>query len=193
MTSFRFVPFLLVWHLTFCGAATAKDPPDPWPDARFHFGAIAVSPVISMANLGIDTNVFASSEKPQRDFTVTVTPLATAIVRVGRARVTGQGAAVYQYFDKFVSERSLSTRGSAQIVAPFSWLQLTGGALTVNSRQREGAEITARVRRYQTAMNAGASVRLSGVLHLGVEAERTRYTFPKQEEFLGTNLRRVLE
>jgi hypothetical protein len=189
----RSVFLVMVWHLMFSAAAIAQDSTDPWRYAKFHVGPVALAPTISLANLGVDTNVFAAQENPQRDWTFTFVPATRAIVRMGNARLTGQVAVLYQYFNKFTSERSLNTRGSAQLDVPLNRVRLTAGSSTQNDRQRSGSEITARVRRYESKFNAGANVRVGGHVTLGVAGTRTQYTFPQREQFLGTNLRKGLE
>jgi hypothetical protein len=174
-----------------CAPASAQEP-DPWIEARFHLGPVALAPTISVASLGVDSNVLAAAENPERDWTFTATPGTMAIIRFGRARLTGQGEVSYQYFRRFAGERSLSTRGSAQLFLPLNRLQLTTGATTLKGRQRQGTEITSRVRRYETGFNAGVNMRIGGDGALGVVASRLRYSFPEDEQFLGTNLRRAL-
>ena len=112
---------------------------------------------------------------------------------MGDARLTGQFAAMYQYFKKFASERSLNTRESVQLDLPLNRIRLTAGSSTQNDRERSGSEITARVRRYVSKFNAGANLRVGGRVTLGVAGTRTQYKFPAQEQFLGTNLRKALE
>ncbi len=173
--------------------ARAQVSGDPWTEARFHFGVVALGPTISIVNVGIDTNVFASSENPQRDFTATFAPGTTAILRLGRARLSGQGNLTYQYFRTFESERSLNTSGSLRLFIPFNRLELTFGATAANSRQRQGSEITERVRRLETGANLEADLRLTGRSWVGVTANRRRYSFPDDAEFLGTNLSTALD
>lgn len=193
MTYFRCYAAALVASLVSCTAASAQGAPDPWADARFHLGPVALSPAISIANAGIDTNVFASAENPERDWTASFIPATTAVLRLGRGQLSAQGDVTYQYFRRFESERSLSSRGSLRLDVPLNRLELAFGGSAVNTRQRQGAEITSRVRRFENAVNLGANIRLAGQTRVGVIAGRTRYSFPEEAVFLETNLRRVLE
>jgi hypothetical protein len=183
----------LLAPLLLAAPARAQVSSDPWTGARFHFGVVALGPSISIANVGLDTNVFASSDNPQRDWTATFVPATTAILRLGRARLTGQGDLAYQYFHTFESERSLNTRGSLRLLVPFNRLELTVGATAMSSRQRQGSEITERVRRLETAANLEANVRLTGRSWVGVTANRRRYSFPDDAEFFDTNLSVALD
>jgi hypothetical protein len=183
----------IVVALVVCTAADAQEANDPWTDARFHLGPVALSPAISIANVGVDTNVFASADDRQRDWTATFIPATTAVLRLGRGQLSGQGDVTYQYFRRFESERSLSSRGTLRLDVPLNRLELAFGGSAVNTRQRQGAEITARVRRFENAVNVAANVRISGQSRVGIIAGRTRYSFPADAVFLDTNLQRVLE
>jgi hypothetical protein len=132
--------------------------------------------------------VFASADEPQSDWTASLVPGTSASIRLGRARLTGQGNITYQYFRKFASERSLNTRGSVRFLAPLNRLELAVGVTMANSRQRQGAEITSRVRRFENGFNLDANVRITGRSSLGVTAGRVRYTFPDDAVYLDTNL-----
>lgn len=152
-----------------------------------------MSPAVSLLNLGIDTNVFASAEDPQRDWTATFVPATTAILRLGRAQLSGQGDLTYQYFQRFETERSLSGRGSARLDLPFNRVEFAIGATGVNTRQRQGAEITARVRRFENSVNGVVNIRVGGQTRVGITGGRTRFSFPSDAVFLETSLQRVLE
>jgi hypothetical protein len=62
----------------------------------------------------------------------------------------------------------------------------------VNSRQRQGAEITSRVRRFESGANLGASVRITARSWVGVTARRLKYTFPDDAVFFDANLNTTL-
>ena len=193
MTVLRSCAAAVLATLVACTPVSAQDGNDPWADARFHLGPVALSPAVSVTNVGVDNNVFASADDVQRDWTASFIPATTAALRLGRARLTGQGDLTYQYFRKFESERSLSSRGVVRLDLPLNRLELAIGATAVNTRQRQGAEITARVRRFERAGTFAANIRIAGQTRVGILAGQTRYSFPEDTEFLGTNLQRVLE
>ena len=63
------VASLVLWPLVVLAQA-----PDPFVSARVHIGPFAVNPSISLANVGLDTNVFNEVVDPKKDFTATITP-----------------------------------------------------------------------------------------------------------------------
>ena len=193
MTFLRCGAFAVFVFFGVCTVARAQDASDEWADARFHLGPIALSPAVSILNLGVDTNVFASAEDPQRDWTATFIPATRAILRLGRAQLSGQGDLTYQYFQKFESERSLSSRGLFRLDVPLNRLEVAVGGAAVNTRQRQGAEITSRVRRFENSATFAANIRIGGQTRVGMLAGRNWFSFPTDAVFLDTNLRRVLE
>ena len=153
---------------------------------------VALGPSISIANVGIDTNVFASSENPQRDWTATFIPARRRFFD-WPCTADGAGKSDVSVFPH-VRERAIAqTRGSLRLLVPFNRLELTVGATGVSSGQRQGSEITERVRRLETGANLEANVRLTGRSWVGVTANRRRYSFPDDDVFLDTNLSTALD
>src|SRR5436305_9848265 len=67
-----------VWHAVAAGAQTLAAPVgadfDPRKDARAHAGGVYFTPTFRLENLGIDSNVFNTTDDPKSDFTATFTP-----------------------------------------------------------------------------------------------------------------------
>ena len=70
----------------------AQEPEIPIREMRARLGGLTVAPGIEFSG-GIDTNVFNVPEQPSRDFVWTVRPKAEAALTLGRAQLSGTGAA----------------------------------------------------------------------------------------------------
>ena len=79
---------LLAWiALAASGFAQAPLPTDPARNARIRFGPFFLQPTLSITDAGIDTNVFNSSDQPERDFTITIVPGVADRLRGGAGAV----------------------------------------------------------------------------------------------------------
>ena len=72
-------------------------------NAKIHFGPLAMTPTLSLTNLGVDTNVFnqPASEGPKKDFTMTVEPKTDLWLRFGRTWLTGNLTEDLVYYQKY--------------------------------------------------------------------------------------------
>ena len=69
------------------GATVRKKKP-----GRYQVGPIYFTPVLTLQNAGVDTNVFNSRTDPIRDLSIALSPSLMAAVPVGsRFRLTGSG------------------------------------------------------------------------------------------------------
>src|SRR5213593_4931260 len=102
--------FLIAMLSIIAPPALAQTTQDPWSQARVHIGPLALTPAISLTNVGIDTNVFNESADapPKRDFTMTVQPKTDAWLHVGRSLVSGNVTEDLVYYNTYVSERSVN-------------------------------------------------------------------------------------
>jgi len=184
--------FALLAHASLARGVHAQSSGDAWSSARFHAGPLALGPTIGVTS-GVDTNVLASPDDPQKDWTTTFGVATTAILRLGRATLTGQVGLSYLYFPEFESERSLSGSGSGRLLVPLNRVEFVVGVQTLNTADRQDSEITARVRQFDHALTLETSVRVSGKSWIGVTAGRRRNTFADDEVFLGADLSTSLD
>jgi hypothetical protein len=160
--------------------------------AKFRLGPLAVKPSVALTNLGIDTNVFNESDDPRRDVTASVEPRVETWLRLGRARLSSRSHGEFVYFQQYEGERSLNSDHQARLELLFNRIKPFAEASFLSSRQRPGYEIDARAQRQETGAKAGARIRLAGETWLELTAHRSRVSFDPEAEFLGTNLREVL-
>ncbi len=183
--------FGLVAVVASLSPAVASAQPGP-ETASIRIGALSLDPRISVSNVGVDTNVFASVDDPQRDVTATTSAGTDMWLRTKRGVLTISADAGYVYFQKFVSERSLSTNTRAKYeigfnrVRPFAWIA------TRDQKARPSEEITARVREFGTDFGAGSDLRLLSKSTVRVEWSRRTTGFDDDEVYNGTQLKTSL-
>ena len=165
----------------------------PGPEtASIRIGVLSLDPRIRVSNIGVDTNVFASVDNPERDVTATASAGTDIWLRTKRGVLTITADAGYVYFEKFVSERSLSsnTRARYEIgfnrVRPFAWVA------TRDQKGRPSEEITERVREFGTDYGAGSNLRLLSKSTMRVEWRRRTTGFDDDEVYNGTQLKTAL-
>lgn len=166
-------------------------PPDPAETAKMHLGPLAVTPALSLASLGVDTNVFNEWTDPKSDWTATVTPAADLWLRFGRARLSARASGSYVFFSQYSSERSLNTDDSARLEVPLTHVRPYIGVSYLNRRERPGYEIDSRVRREETGLRGGVDLPLTRKTTLGAGYRRTQTRYGAAESFRGTYLRDV--
>src|SRR4029453_1068884 len=127
--------------------ARAQDVPAPEDAARFRFGPIRFTPVLTITPVGVETNVFTEADNPKQDTSAAFGPRADYWIKLGRARVIGQTGGEYFYFREYDTQRSFGTVNRARVEVQFARLVPFVGGEYINTRQRPGYEIDARARR----------------------------------------------
>ena len=173
-------------------AAQARQPPDPSATARTRVGPLALTPSISLSNIGIDTNVFNNVEDPKQDFTVTLSPQTQFWLRLRRGRLGGTTQLSYVHYQTYASERAFNTRNEARLELPFNRITPYVSGAFINARERPGYEIDARARRRENTLTLGTDVRAGAKSSVGLALWRTKIRFDANEIFLGTYLSDVL-
>ena len=173
-------------------ASNAQQSDDPIENARFQFGPLGLTPSISLANLGIDSNVFNEFDNPRRDFTFTLAPQLNSWFRAGRSRLSAQTRADLIYFHTYSSERSVDGDIDARWQMPMNRLTPWVGGGYSEGRQRLGYEIDLRSRRVTNELALGVDARITRKTGIGFSARRMSYSFDADEFFRGTSLQEVL-
>jgi hypothetical protein len=172
--------------------ASAQTSPEGMPvKARFRIGRINLNPTIALTNAGMDDNVFntADANDPKSDFTMTVTPHADAWFQVGRAWVTSTIREDLVYYQAFADQRSVNQfyRGTAAL--PFNRLTVNVAADYLNTRDRPGFEIDARLRHTEVGVRGGVEYRAFGKTFVAATIERADVAYDTDSLYLGSNLR----
>ncbi len=174
------------------GRSWAQQSTDPAANAKVHIGPLALTPSVSLTNLGIDTNVFNTVDNPQRDFTVTLKPETLAWLHLGRGLLTANIGGGIVYFKKFASQRSIDTDDTVRLDLPLNRLRPYAIEAYKNARERPNAEIDARARYTTNSTTAGLDLRIFGQTSIGAYGRYDRVRYDQNELFFGTNLAQSL-
>jgi hypothetical protein len=174
-------------------SAAAQGIADQSATAPVRLGPLAVTPAISLQNVGIDSNVFNEHQNPKQDFTAVLRPQMTGWLHLGRALLSVEGQAEAVYFKKYVGERALNGAGTASLAVPLNRLGVFLGAGFSNTDQRSGFEIDTRARTTTVDVFAGGTVRLGGKTSFVARATRQRLRYDENAENLGTSLSNSLD
>jgi len=169
------------------------EPRDPFKTARFRFGPLGLNPTISISNVGIDGNVFNELENPKSDFTATVAPATAFFLRLGRGRLTGNANVGYVFFKEYANERGVSTDTSVRAELPLIHVRPYLAFSYLNTHERPGYEIDARVRHFERTATAGVDLPLTARTTIGVSGRKVRISYASDSVFLGTSLRDVFD
>lgn len=191
--SHRSLVFALVFVAGSLAATAQAQQPDPWEQARWRFGPLAMTPTFTIKNLGVDTNVFNQIAEPKQDFTLAAGPQADWWLRAGRARLHGSDSVEGVYFAKYPSQGGFNQRHQATFELPLNHLRPYVGASYLNTKDRPGYEIDARARHTESGLNAGSVVRLTSRASLDLRASRVDYRFVGDDVFLGSSLAKQLD
>lgn len=180
--------------LTMATSARAQ-PADPDPStARIHFGPLYLSPSLQLRELGIDTNVFNSTEDPKSDFTATVAPQIQALMAITRRLVIrGTGSAGLTYYATYANQRSLN--GSYDVRADLNLRRLTFFAMDglTNTRDRPSYEIDIRPRHTEHSTRAGINFKLHDKFSFDLSGRESQLRYDPTADVGGTNLAESLD
>ena len=178
---------VLLWPLSVSAQST-----DPFTSPRVHIGPFAVAPLISITNVGVDTNVFNELDNPKSDFTATITPAAGVGIRLGRARVDARLSGSYFFFAKYAEERSLGTNDRVRL--EFDLLHVTPWAETsfLWVRDRPTYEIDLRLRRTEKAVSGGVDFSVSKRTTLGFSLRRVHTDYVSGNTSVGSSVAEAL-
>jgi hypothetical protein len=155
----------------------AQNVPDPSETARFHLGALALTPRMGVRNLGLDTNIFNVGESAQRDMTATFTGGTDTWLRIGRAYLAGRTTMDWHYFRKASDQRSVNVTQEGRIdVDLLRFVPRAGGAF-VNSRQRPNDEFDIRVQQRNVMVFAGVMVPVGSRGRFDLEWRQQEYDY----------------
>jgi len=162
------------------------------PEARFHFGPLALQPRFKITNVGVDSNVLNSSTNPLQDFTATFVPELDHALPIRRAKLTGRTTVSFVYFQTMEEQRSIDLSQEERLTVQLSHVTPHADVAYINSDQRPNAEIDARVHRTQTSWGGGLSARLAPKVGIDVSGSQTQYAFA-DVNYQGVSLATVLD
>lgn len=160
-------------------------------DARIQKGPVALTPRLSLRDIGLDSNVLNSESEPQRDFTFTAGPALDAWMRVGRLWVSSTSTLEWLYFQRSRDQRAFNAEQITRLDLDLQHLIPHVEAGYSRSRRRQNLEIDAHVLRKDTSLSAGVELRLGARTALDFKAGRVESAFG-DEAFGGVALAQAL-
>lgn len=169
-------------------AAAAQQETDPSEAARFRLGPLHFTPSIALTNVGVDNNVFNDADNPRQDTVGALGPTVDLWLKAGPSRLSGKVSGQYLYFSKYGNQRAFNTTDEGKWTVPLAHLTPFLEAKYANTRDRPGYEIDSRARRRDDSLGVGTDIVFSSKTSLTLVAKRARFTFDRDETFLGQAL-----
>jgi Putative beta-barrel porin 2 len=169
---------------------TAAD--DPVAMAPFRLGVLGLDLRIGISQLGVDTNVFNTTNDAQSDLTFTLVPGAQVWLRTARGLFSFTGNLEFVYFSEFETERSVNGYSFGQYEYRFTRFRPYVSASWLDTQQRPGYEIDARARHYERDVHAGFDLRVASRATVRLDVRDLDYTFAGDEVFNGEVLKEDL-
>lgn len=161
---------------------------------RFRLGPLWLTPKILLKSAGNDNNVFNDAEQPVSDRSAVFQPSTEALLPLGkRARLIGQGAVGFNYFQRQSEERSTDLSGSLRgelDVGPLTFFAAAAGG---RHKQRFSVEVDQRLERTDSSFNAGADLRLTGRVRLTTAMTGGRFRYQSGVTVQGQDVKTSLD
>ncbi|HXG70790.1 MAG TPA: outer membrane beta-barrel protein [Gemmatimonadaceae bacterium] len=189
------LPAILLVPCFAAGQSTANSTvEDIRKDARGHLGPFYLTPGIQLKELGVDTNVFNSSDDPQSDFMFNVSPKLNVWLPIARrALLTTTVATDLVWYANYGSERSVDPQLTARADVFLHRLTVFAENAYLNTRQRQNFEIDLRSRHLENNFSAGAVYQLTPKFSLQAAGRRSIVEYDADAPlFFGTDLRESL-
>jgi putative beta-barrel porin BBP2 len=170
-----------------CLPAAAQGAQEPPPGTAV-FGPFWVTPTLMLKDAGVDNNVFNDATDPKSDFTFTLTPATSVVLRVRRLRTSFFIATDYVYFRKYTTERGMNVSSEARADLDLGAIQPYVSVSGASTRSRMNAEVDLRARHRDVTYGAGAAVRLTPTTRFVVNVKRLGTTFDPTAIFRGVSL-----
>jgi Putative beta-barrel porin 2 len=172
-------------------------PPPPDADnsiSRMRLGPLWVNPSIALSNAGVDTNVFNEPEDqhPKRDFTFAVMPQSDIWLRMGRTWLGGVVKEDLLWYQTYASERAANENYTFGWLAPLTRVSFAAEANLVDTRDRAGYEIEARLQHTDLLYDGSAELRALSKTYVGVRGSRRRVDYSGEATYDGQNVRNQL-
>lgn len=179
---------LCLWPVA--GRSQALQPdslPASQPGQPLSLGSVQLYPSLSIRDVGMDSNVYNSSQVIREDFTYTVAPRLLAEMPIGNGRLVGTGGAGFVFFRANKDQQSLngSATGLYEIRKGRVRPALEVG---INRSRQRGGDIDVRALGVSRNGRAAVEVGLSGITSFTAWASRDNTEFAPGQAFRGVDL-----
>lgn len=174
------------------GRAGAQTGDDPAAAARIHLGPLALSPALSILNVGLESNVFNEARNPRRDMTATLAPSVDVWLRGGRAQFTGRSRLDAILYKQYSDQSTVSSVNAGRLDVALNRFRPYVSAAFMRMKDRPDAIIDARVQRVEHATSAGMAVTVAPKTAASVYVERSAVSFADTGSAVAPILRQEL-
>ena len=167
---------------------------EPPNNAPFQAGPLVLAPVLRLANVGHDSNVFSRSkdQNPVGDVMATFSPSVDGWLRMAHARANGRSLFDVYYFKQLTDLRAVDSDNSGHIEVPINRVLAYATAALTSTTQRQNLEIDSLARRRNDAITVGMEVRVTAKLTGNLYSQRNRLRYDDNSLYLGTDLAQTL-
>jgi putative beta-barrel porin BBP2 len=182
---------------TFPPDTMPAQPPDragqPRPFGQLHVGGLRATPVFTLRDVGIDTNVFDTPTDAKADFTTTFAPGARVELDMGRIRIQTDGTLRLVYYATYEEARAVNPAANALgEIRLGKRIRVFGGGAYDDTQTRTGPDVAARVPRITRSAFAGVSYAISKKTAVDVGASQGSVAYADGARYLGVNVRDTL-
>lgn len=149
-----------------------------WNEAALGLGPLRLQPSLVLANAGMDSNVYYSTNEPIKDFTITAGPKVEAWLPIWRRLILfGSGSPQYVYYAKTAAERTWNYYYSGGAALSLRRLFVSLERRYADASQRWNSEVDLRPRREEKTWNGVFLLQTSRRTSLEFEMRRTEYAY----------------
>lgn len=175
--------------MTLCSARPGAQAPPVLPETRvIEAGPASLYPVLSLRDVGTDSNVYNDGTSPKEDFTYTFTSRLHAVVPIGGTRFVGTGAGDFIYFTTYSDQSTVNGSFSGRFDVVDARIRPFITTTLATHRERQGLEIDARARQTQTMVMFGSDFELTAITSLTGWVRRENIAWDHGEFYDGVSL-----
>jgi hypothetical protein len=168
--------------------AAQQDTPEQVPPGAIVYGPLTLAPSLVIKDMGVDDNVFNEAVDPKSDFTFTLSPKASATLRVRRVRLAYTTSIDYVYYDRYDTERGTNVASEVRADVDLGRLRPFAVFDGTNTRNRLNSEVDARARHHDQAYGAGLTLRVASRTSLLLNARHGTIRYDDDADFRGVPL-----
>lgn len=181
--------FVLACAVCIYAAPVSAQEGAPLPGPEGAKPTFTLAPSVSLADVGIDTNILATSVNPLRDTTGRLTLQAEPSSHLGHVDLKGRTNVGASYYRQYTPLRSVDTDNMGRIDVRINRVSVFGSGSVLRASDVFGPEVDIRTRRTETGVEGGAGVRVSRRTELRFTGRHTRTEFDAEDILFQSSLR----
>ncbi len=151
-------------------------------------GPASLYPVVSLRDVGTDSNVYNDGTSPKEDFTYTFASRLYAVIPIGATRFVGFGSGDYIHYRTYGDQSTLNAFFSGRYDIVDAKVRPFVSTTLATHSERQGLEIDARARQTQTMLMFGSDFELTAITSLTTWVRRETIAWDHDEFYNGVSL-----